>query len=387
MNFIDCASCNTSLPEHSIFCSSCGNKVKCPSCKSVLSKEAKYCSQCGSNVEVNKENLIGEKSTIKYHRTKDEIFCEVSLTNEVGKDGIQSLIKNITSQQNTPYIELNDDAPHIENHPLNDDMNITSNSVDIDRDVSIQKEELEQIQQFPHIKDLEIILNCSESEWILIYAYYESDFAKKAFTRQSVRDQYLASRKTTSRVNNFENNWKNLFKLYFATLNDEQVKFKVDNLNNIENLINGKKKGKARSIAKNTTSSKENIDVDQSSPVVKKKKQKNNSNISYSLVTELNLHPKEKKSLKEYYETYKPKDNTETVLLIVYYLQKVLLQEGINENMIYTCFKDLSLSVPGIRASLKNIKVRKGWINTSNFSDLKITQSGENFFEHTIKTK
>lgn len=387
MNFIDCASCNTSLPGHSIFCSSCGNKVKCPSCKSVLSKEAKYCSQCGSNVEVNKENLTGEKSTIKYHRTKDEIFCEVSLTNEVGKDGIQSLIKNITSQQNTPYIELNDDAPHIENHPLNDDMNVIHNSRDIEKDTPILKEELEQAQQFPHIRDLEMNLSCSELEWILIHAYYESEFAKKAFTRKSVRDRYLNSRKTASRAKNFETNWKNLFKLYFATLNDEQVKFKLDPLKDIQNIINGKNRDKARSISKNMNSSKENIDVDQLSQVVKKKKQKNNSNITYSLITDLNLYPKSKQSLKEYYELYKPKGNSETILLIVYYLQKELLQEGINKNMIYTCFKDLSLPVPEIRASLNNIKARKGWINTSNFSDLKITQSGENFFEHTIKTK
>lgn len=386
MNSIECASCTTTVSENALFCYNCGFRVRCKSCSFILVKNAKFCSDCGTNVEVKTENSQNDKNTVSYHWTKDDIKCDVSLTNEVGKEGITSLIHNITNHQNLSYKELADfNMPEMQK--IEGEKNLT-NYVEVKKENTVESEHINNTNSsdLPHIKDLEINLICSEAEWILIYAYYESDFATKAFTRQAVRDKYSASRKTTTRLKNFESNWKSLFKLYFATLNEEQIKFKHDHLLHIQNLIKGIEKGSNRSNTKLTKSKKNNADEqieDKSQKVAKAKR--SSTNQSYSLETSLNLNPNGIQSLKEFFNLYNTKKTPELILIIVYYLERIASQQNIGENTIYTCYKNLGLPIPSIRQALNNIHSRQGYINTSDFSNLTITVTGENHIEHNMK--
>ena len=105
---------------------------------------------------------------------------------------------------------------------------------------------------------------------------------------------------------------------------------------------------------------------------------------SYSLITSLNLNPKGKKSLKDYFAQFSTKSNFEKNIVILTYLSSELGEKNIGVNMIYTCLKHLGLKIPNIKQSLFDTKNRKGWIDTANVEDLKITVSGENFMEHEI---
>jgi hypothetical protein len=392
MNSIECSSCKTAITENALFCYNCGDRVRCKSCSSILVKNAKFCSSCGTSVEVRSEGSQTEKNTVNYHWTRDEIKCDVSLTNEVGKEGINSLIQNITNHQNLSYKILEDsninDTSKIKKI---EDEKIHTDYVEIEKENITDSEQTNSLHDLPHIKDLEFTLNCSESEWILIYAYYESDFATKPFTRQAVRDKYMTSRKTAARSKNFESNWKSLYKLYFATLNDEQIKFKTEHLVHIQNLITGVEKGATRSIAKSkksrNKSTNEHIEKlpEKVQKIVKTKKTANSQ--SYSLETSLNLNPSGQQSLKDFFNLYNSKKTPELVLTIVYYLEKIANHQNIGENTIYTCYKNLALPVPNIRQALNNIHNRQGFINTSDFSNLKITVAGENHIEHNMEKK
>lgn len=97
------------------------------------------------------------------------------------------------------------------------------------------------------------------------------------------------------------------------------------------------------------------------------------------------MRPKGKKSLKDFVSEKKPKTNEERFAVIIYYLEKTLQQRAIDRNYIYTCFKELGVKFPlQIDPVLRNAARRKGWITTSNSSDLKMTVGGENFVEHDL---
>jgi hypothetical protein len=101
------------------------------------------------------------------------------------------------------------------------------------------------------------------------------------------------------------------------------------------------------------------------------------------LVTSLNLNDKNV-SLKDFYAKYIAKNNFENNLVIIYYLEKIKNLPGITLNHVYTCYKHLQIKVPQLVQSLRDTKNRKGWIDSSNSNDLKVTTIGENYIEFDI---
>jgi hypothetical protein len=380
-----CIICETSISEISNFCFNCGTRIKCPECESPLLKEAKFCFKCGIKVESITDRKSTEKNTVIYRRTNDEIFCEVSLNDDVAKEGINGLINNLTNTSNVEYKKINNSS-----NPTKINITAKEEMTDIpveSNDPSDSKDEIKTekpISQFPHINDVEINIECSESEWILVYAFYCSDFGKKTFTKTEAHDKYMAKRKTDSRVGNFSTNWKSLFKEYISTVNDTSFKFKAEKIDFIRDLILGKEKSKNLSkggsaIKKNKT---EKIEVG-----TKTKKPVSSNGATYSIDRNLNLIPKGKQSLNDFYNQYISKNHQDYILIFVYYLEKIANEKNISEDKIYTCYKNSSLPVPNIKKVLSNIVTRKGWINSLTYSDLKVSVAGENHIEHKMTKK
>lgn len=111
----------------------------------------------------------------------------------------------------------------------------------------------------------------------------------------------------------------------------------------------------------------------------------NKKESSVSLVADLNLRPKGKKTLREFYADKKPATNEQTFAVMLYYLANVLGMSGITPNHIYTAFKDLDIRVPNrLRTVLSNSASRHHWIDTSDKENMKLTIHGENFVEHDL---
>jgi len=121
-------------------------------------------------------------------------------------------------------------------------------------------------------------------------------------------------------------------------------------------------------------------------PTSTKPKNSGGSSKSYSLVTSLNLVSNGKDSLKDFFAKYQTKNNFEKNIVILYYLERVIGEENIGINHIYTCYKHVLQKVPNIYQSLLDTKNRKGWVDTANTENLKVTVSGENYIEHEIAT-
>lgn len=390
MNQINCISCENLISLESVFCFQCGVRVKCHVCDSLLLKGANFCSNCGAKAGINGSQKSGEKNTVKYRRTKDEVFCEVSLSDEVGKEGINGLIQNLTNNTYKQRLLQGSDGIDGSDEFIDADILEPSNqgipvSDQIPRDIDKPANDTKTL---PHIDDVEKNLTCTESKWILIYAFYISGFGIKTFSKKQVYEKYMSKRKTDTRVKNFTTYWKGLFKQYLETVKENEIKFKNDKLVELKELVLGQKsentKGRKSKRVSKTKVVNENAQETSSNKATKKK---GSGSSSYSFITTLNLMPKNKQGLKEFFSQYKSGKKIENTLKIVYYLEKILGEKGINENTIYTCFKSLSIPVPNIRQTLNNIHSRKGWINTSNFSDLKVNVAGENYIEHNMERK
>jgi hypothetical protein len=108
---------------------------------------------------------------------------------------------------------------------------------------------------------------------------------------------------------------------------------------------------------------------------------------TYSFVKDLDLRPQGKTSLREFYENKKPSGHQQILTLVVYYLQHELDVKNISANHVYTGLKELTelgVRVPNIPSGVRNISNRKGWLDTSDLNNLRMTVPGDNFIEHDL---
>lgn len=116
----------------------------------------------------------------------------------------------------------------------------------------------------------------------------------------------------------------------------------------------------------------------------KRKAKKPSEKEGYEIVKDLVLTAEgDKPSLKEFCSQTNPRSNYEHNAVFSYYLLKVQEKKPIGVNDIYTCYKEVRKRVPIIAVSLSETS-RKGWLDTSDMSDIKITPRGENFVEHDL---
>lgn len=115
-------------------------------------------------------------------------------------------------------------------------------------------------------------------------------------------------------------------------------------------------------------------------------KLKNKTKESFSIVKDLDLSSKGgKQNLRDFYKEKSPVSAMENNAVFVYYLQKIAGVKNITPNHIYSCYKDVKVSVPtALRQSLKDTAHRKGWVDTASFEDIIIVTPGENFVEHDL---
>jgi hypothetical protein len=105
-----------------------------------------------------------------------------------------------------------------------------------------------------------------------------------------------------------------------------------------------------------------------------------------SIVTDLNLRPKDGKSLDDFISELNVKTNLERNVAFLYYLIHELNISGIELDHVYTCYRHLKVRVPAaFYQSVADTGV-KGWIDSSNTEDLTLTSIGLNYVEHDLQS-
>lgn len=107
--------------------------------------------------------------------------------------------------------------------------------------------------------------------------------------------------------------------------------------------------------------------------------------ISYAFVRDLNLRPEGKQTLRDFFAAKAPHKQQEQITVILYYLTKILGLSGVNANHIFTGFKDVGKRPPGdILGVARNTASRRGWVDSSDSDNLRLTPHGENHVDHDL---
>lgn len=108
-------------------------------------------------------------------------------------------------------------------------------------------------------------------------------------------------------------------------------------------------------------------------------------NAGLELVPNLNFRPNGKQSLKEVIEQKGPASDVETTVLVVHYMHHIMGLSKIGPAHVLTAFKEAGKAVPvDLKATIRNIKKSKMWLNFTDIEDIGTTTQGDNFVEHEM---
>lgn len=121
---------------------------------------------------------------------------------------------------------------------------------------------------------------------------------------------------------------------------------------------------------------------------VKKNESTSRKPRTISIVRDLNLRPKGKKSFGDFVAEKQPSSNFERCAVAVYYLKNEAGIDAVTPSHVFTCFKDAHWRVPSDLANALALTAhRKGWVDTRDMDSLTVTTHGENLIEHDLPRK
>lgn len=237
------------------------------------------------------------------------------------------------------------------------------------------------MDDYPALKEVVMKdLPNSETDWILVYAFYSTDYGQKTFTLQDIKDGYESTKRSnTSRLNNLSNNLKSLAKKgYIKVHNDTDYLLKQDGIDYSAKILNGESTSKSSS---RTSGSK-------SSSKEKGTSSKQSKATSFKLDRNLNLRPDGKVSLSDFSQKYNCDSTPKRILMIVFYLKEILQLENVNPDHIYTAFEKLNIRVPkSLYQLISDTKNKFGWLDFETTDDINLSIQGKNAIKYDLPIK
>lgn len=126
---------------------------------------------------------------------------------------------------------------------------------------------------------------------------------------------------------------------------------------------------------------------------IKKSKKKTTSQVGTSsyipqLIKDLNLRPRNEKSLHDFFDEKKPDGMIQSTTVMAYYLEHILHLKDITPDHIFTCYRELNIKLP--TAIVQNIRdcsrSRYGYLYFNN-GKIATSVKGINFVEQDLPNK
>lgn len=218
----------------------------------------------------------------------------------------------------------------------------------------------------------------SESEVLLVMAFYISNFGTNNFTKEDLLQYYKEQEiYTESRRANSSNNVNSLVKAkYLEAVAKGNYRITKSGKQKAQEIMSREESPKTAS-KKSSTTNKKNGGTNNRS---------RKDSGSASFLSDLNLYPDNKDSLEDFYNGYILKNNYENTLVFVYYLIEILQLNKVGLSEIFTCYKTLGLEIPNVLHNVKDIVRRKTWLTFSQ-GEIKLHRKGENFMITKIQKK
>ena len=206
----------------------------------------------------------------------------------------------------------------------------------------------------------------TESDWVVVYAYYQSEKGSKTFTIEDLRAKYHeTNRYTENRNKKFSSNIKKIVTVnYISAVNKTDYKMTTDGSKYAKKIIFSKeesKSNKRKSGAKTYTSQSFNI-------------------------VDLTLTEEQRANFREYYNSFNNPSNMDKTVIIACWLKENLNQEEIDADILFTMLKIANSSTTfDIKASLSNAKtINKYFKAGSEKGKYKLHHIGEDHFNHEL---
>ena len=106
-----------------------------------------------------------------------------------------------------------------------------------------------------------------------------------------------------------------------------------------------------------------------------------------SILKDLNLKPKSKKSFDAFVTEKKPVSNFDKVTVAIYYLEHTLGISKVSVNHVYTFFKQIKWRVPADLANTIAQAGTRGLLDNSDSENIKLGTHGENLVEQDLPKK
>jgi hypothetical protein len=111
---------------------------------------------------------------------------------------------------------------------------------------------------------------------------------------------------------------------------------------------------------------------------------KRDRNAGLALVPDLNFRANDQQTLKEFVDQKSPKNDLETTLTVVYYMQHSMKLPKIGPAHVLTAFKETGKAVLDLRQTVRNVKNNRMWLNFADIEDVRTTTQGDNYIEHDM---
>ncbi|OJV52813.1 MAG: hypothetical protein BGO31_03385 [Bacteroidetes bacterium 43-16] len=386
METINCFNCHHPVDLNAKFCKDCGQRLKCKECQSLLASDSKFCGECGTAViDKNHPGSVNINS-IHFKRTGNDVEYAVNLSDEVGKEGIKAIVESITSSSTGRMIAPTngnniENANFITLEPNNSDSVSVEEEVAPKVEVSHSDLKSSEKPEYPHINDLLRKRDkCTEPEWVLIFAFYESNFGNDTFTIEKVRDAYYEKRKNESRRKNFHKNFNICHSNFFAVVNETNFKFEYSKLDIVSDFILGTRvnlfsKGSKPNIksAAKSSSNKEKTTTSKAA--------KDIASEEFDI-----FHDKNKPSLEDFYNKHQPNSNRDIFGLLSYYICVYNKTETFTAGNIDYAYRVLKLDRKNSLIQIvNNVKNDTLWFDGLTSGVWKLTRKGKVDLEAMFK--
>lgn len=217
----------------------------------------------------------------------------------------------------------------------------------------------------------------TEPDWILIYAFYATEYGDKMFTEKDIKDKYQETGRTNeSRLKNLSNNLKSLLnKEYIKLHNDTEYLLKQTGIDYCNQIITGNSTSKSIKKEK-TKSTKKKVD-NVTSTDDKEKKKSAKSSVKF---VDLDLKTDQIESLTTFYKSKEPKTQNEEVAVVMKWYANHMGKAEISIEEINYLLSICSKVPSALEQVLINMKGSKyRWVSNTEDGKVKLSSIGDSF--------
>src|SRR5262245_39152839 len=116
----------------------------------------------------------------------------------------------------------------------------------------------------------------------------------------------------------------------------------------------------------------------------KKSPGRRSAGASFTVLKELNLHPKGKLALKDFAAECKPTSMNEKCLIAVYWCEHEAGETPVTHDHIFTCFRHMGWPLPGNLGNKVSQTGSMGWLNSTTRDNVTVGPNGINHVEQVM---